>query len=97
ETPRGDIAVYSPGQTITCYGDLPIIATEVDRMLWETFTAETGVNIQFIQGGVHHGVDDYDSYRQICQDRGSGVDVIMLDAIWVQSLAPWLLDLSHTL
>jgi trehalose/maltose transport system substrate-binding protein len=90
-----DVEARSSGTTITYYGSLFHSETEVERILWRKFSKETGISVRFIEVPMlAHSLDDYKSYLRVCDDRSAGVDVIMLDTIWVPALAPYLMDLT---
>jgi trehalose/maltose transport system substrate-binding protein len=67
--------------------------SDIDRVLSEHFTAETGIIVQVIPRPADV-TESFNQYQQLFQASSSESDVLSLDVIWPSVFAPHLLDLA---
>jgi trehalose/maltose transport system substrate-binding protein len=86
------------GVTITYAGYLPGLLSEADRSLLTRFTEETGISVRMLPPpGINNSLEDYPAYRALSQDPAANIDVLLFDLVWVDGLAPYLVDLAPQL
>jgi trehalose/maltose transport system substrate-binding protein len=86
------------GITITYAGYLPGLLSEADRSLLTRFTEETGISVRMLPTpGINNSLDNYQAYHAVSQDPAADIDVLLLDLVWVDGLAPYLVDLAPQL
>lgn len=81
------------GVTISYYGDSVGLGAEVDMLLAEQFTADTGIAVDIVPKPMDASAN-YATYQRVFESQSSDIDVMMLDVIWPGAFAPHLLDLS---
>ncbi len=84
------------GTTVDYYSGQIGIGSELDRMLIERFTEETGIIINFVPKS-EDTTEDYAVYEVLFEAQSSDIDVLALDIIWPASFAEHLVDLGTLL
>lgn len=81
------------GTTITYYGDSVGLGAQLDTLLAEQFTHDTGIQVNVLPRP-EDSTECYERYQQLFQEQSTTVDVITLDVIWPGAFAPHLVDLG---
>ena len=69
------------------------VGHELDTKIIAQFTAETGIQVEFI-AGPESPTERIESYTELLQGGSSEIDVYQIDVIWPGILAPHFLNLS---
>lgn len=94
--PNAATAQQHSGTTINYYSGQIGIGSELDTLLIEQFTAETGIMVNFVPKS-DDTTEDYAVYEVLFEARSSDIDVLALDIIWPASFAEHLVDLGPML
>ncbi|MFO7169045.1 MAG: extracellular solute-binding protein [Chloroflexota bacterium] len=94
--PNAEAARQYSGATIIYYGDSVGLGAEIDQILAQRFTEDTGINVNVI-AKPQDATENYAVYQRFFQAQSQDVDVMMLDVIWPAAFAPHLADLSQAL
>src|SRR5579864_1256636 len=84
------------GQTVTFYGDGVGPTGITEGAGAKRFTADTGVNINFVQRPTD-STETLALFQRFFQGQSSDIDAFSVDVVWPGVLAPHLLDLSQAL
>ncbi|NJP06915.1 MAG: extracellular solute-binding protein, partial [Chloroflexaceae bacterium] len=84
------------GTTIRYYSGQIGVGAELDELLIERFTEETGIMVEFVPKS-DDTTEDYEVYETLFAAQSPDIDVLALDVIWPASFAEHLVDLSEAL
>jgi trehalose/maltose transport system substrate-binding protein len=82
--------------TIIFYGNSVGFAFELDQILSQKFTEETGIHVRVLPKPTST-TETYATYQRFFQEQSSVIDVLMLDVIWPSAFAQHLVDLNPKL
>lgn len=94
--PNAEAASQYSGTQITYYGDSVGLGAQIDDMLAQQFTEDTGIQVNIIRKP-QDATENYATYQRFFQAQSGDIDVMMLDVIWPAAFAPHLVDLTPEL
>lgn len=94
--PNAEEAQQYSGTTINYYSGQIGIGSELDMLLIERFTEETGITVNFVPKS-DDTTEDYEVYEVLFEAQSPDIDVLALDVIWPASFAEHLVDLQPAL
>lgn len=94
--PNAENASQYSGTTINYYSGQIGVGSELDNLLIEQFTEETGIIVQFVPKS-DDTTEDYAVYETLFDAQSPDIDVLALDIIWPASFAEHLVDVQSTL
>ncbi|MCU0495671.1 MAG: extracellular solute-binding protein, partial [Chloroflexaceae bacterium] len=85
---------------VTYCSHLHGLTRSVDQMLFTRFADATHIPVRHIEELNEIGTcqtNAFEWYLRLCEDVSNDIDVIMLDLVWTDALAPYLVDLQPAL
>jgi trehalose/maltose transport system substrate-binding protein len=94
--PNAEAASQYSGTTVNYYSGQIGVGSELDNMLIERFTEETGIIVNFVPKS-DDTTEDYAVYEVLFDAQSPDIDVLALDIVWPSSFAEHLVDLQPAL
>jgi trehalose/maltose transport system substrate-binding protein len=94
--PGAEGAKKFSGAKITYFGDAVGINAELDKVMAQKFTEDTGIQVNVVPRP-KDATESYAAYQRMFQAESADVDVVMLDVIWPGAFAQHLIDLGPKL